>query len=341
MAAESFRGFGAKGIVAGLLTLFLIVAVGSALWKFAGALFIAVAGYVFLKPLYNRFRKKGFGKTISGCATLAIAAILIGIPCLLMLQLLVGEAIQLLTPQTVSSGINNMGAQLSKLGINIPWVDENGKLTPEFSDFAMQGAGFVKNLVLGGMQSVGEIALDALIAIFAFYYLLVAEGSIYKVREYIPFSKGNIDAFSHEFQTVTYSGLVSTFLMAILQALPMTLVFIFFNVPGAVLLGLVAAILTCIPFTGIPFVWIPVALFEALSGNYPAAIGITVVGIVIAVLENFRPMLQGKLGQMHPMASLLGVVVGIPYFGLLGVFIGPILVSYALLSVKMFKKEYL
>ena len=71
------------------------------------------------------------------------------------------------------------------------------------------------------------------------------------------------------------------------------------------------------------------------------AIGITIVGIVIAVLENFRPMLQGKLGQMHPMASLLGVVVWIPYFGLLGVFIGPILVSYALLSVKMFKKEYL
>jgi predicted PurR-regulated permease PerM len=140
---------------------------------------------------------------------------------------------------------------------------------------------------------------------------------------------------------VLYSSIVVTGLMALIQAVPLTLVFMYFNVPGAAFLGFIAAILTCIPFTGIPFVWIPVAALELLGGNYGAGVGIVATGIVIAIIENFRPMLQNRIGDIHPMVSLLGVIIGVVYFGILGLFIGPIFLSFTLLCARMFKEEYL
>ena len=183
--------------------------------------------------------------------------------------------------------------------------------------------------------------LGLLIAVFTFYYLLTAESSLGSVRAVIPFSKKNTDILIRDFKSILYSSIVVTGIMAVIQALPLTLVFMYFNVPGAVFLGFIAAILTCIPFTGIPFVWIPVAALELLGGNYAAGGGIVASGVIIAIIENFRPMLQNKIGDIHPMVALLGVIIGVVYFGMLGLFIGPILLSFTLLCAGMFKEEYL
>jgi predicted PurR-regulated permease PerM len=161
------------------------------------------------------------------------------------------------------------------------------------------------------------------------------------VKEVLPFSKKNTDRLIRDFRSVLYSSIVVTGLMALIQAVPLTLVFMYFDVPGAVFLGFIAAILTCVPFTGIPFVWIPVAALELLGGNWGAGIGIVATGVVIAIIENFRPMLQNKIGDIHPMVSLLGVIIGVVYFGILGLFIGPIMLSFTLLCAQMFKEEYL
>jgi predicted PurR-regulated permease PerM len=218
---------------------------------------------------------------------------------------------------------------------------DTAKLSAELASLLLQAAGYIKNVLMGWLSSIGGMALGLLIVIFTFYYLLTAEGSLGAVREVLPFSRKNTDILIRDFRSVLYSSIVVTGIMALIQAVPLTLVFIYFNVPGAVFLGFLAAILTCVPFTGIPFVWIPVAALELLGGDYPAGIGITVAGVIIAIIENFRPMLQNKIGQIHPLVSLLGVIIGVIYFGILGLFIGPIILGFTLLCARMFKEEYL
>jgi len=118
------------------------------------------------------------------------------------------------------------------------------------------------------------------------------------------------------------------------------LVLMYFNVPGAVFWGFLAFLLTFIPFVGIPFVWIPITIVEYFQGNTDAAIGILAAGIVIAIIENGRPLLQKRIGDIHPLISILGVIIGIVYFGVLGVLIGPLLLSYTILALGMFVEEY-
>jgi predicted PurR-regulated permease PerM len=76
--------------------------------------------------------------------------------------------------------------------------------------------------------------------------------------------------------------------------------------------------------------------------NYVAGIAILAAGLFISVIDNFlRPIIQERVGELHPLISLLGIIIGVPLFGLLGIVIGPLLLSYFLLTVEMFSKEYL
>jgi predicted PurR-regulated permease PerM len=54
-----------------------------------------------------------------------------------------------------------------------------------------------------------------------------------------------------------------------------------------------------------------------------------------------RPYLNKKIGRINQVVSLLGIFMGLFLFGIIGIIIGPIIISLFLLSAKMFKKEYL
>ncbi|MFA4983420.1 MAG: AI-2E family transporter [Candidatus Micrarchaeia archaeon] len=333
----------ANGIAAGLGVLALVLICGAVLWNFIGAFFIAVVGYVFLNPLYTLLRERGLGKVAAGWATLVVGAIVLGAPAFLALSLILQQTLLLLNSSTLQQSIVSLSSNLSNIDAYLPagMQMDTGRLSAELTSAFLQAAGYVKNVLLGWLEGIGSMALGLLIVVFTFYYLLTAEGSLASVREVLPFSKRNTDILIRDFRSVLYSSIVVTGIMALVQAVPLTLVFMYFNVPGAVFLGFLAAILTCVPFTGIPFVWIPVAALELLGGNYPAGLGIIAAGIVIAAIENFRPMLQNRIGDIHPLVALLGVIVGVVYFGILGLFIGPILLSFTLLCARMFKEEYL
>lgn len=333
----------ANGIAAGLGVLALVLICGAVLWNFIGAFFISIVGYVFLNPLYVALRKKGLGKVSSGWITLIVGILVLGVPIFLMLSLLFQQTFALLNSSTLQQSLASFSANISQLDKYLPagmQVDTT-KLSIELTSLFLQAASYVKGMLLGWIEGAGSMALGLLITLFTFYYLLTAEGSLMAVRAVIPFSRKNTDVFILEFRNVLYSSIVVTGLMAVIQAVPLTLVFMYFNVPGAVFLGFIAAILTCVPFTGIPFVWIPVAGLELLGGNYEAGFGIIATGVIIAIIENFRPMLQNKIGDIHPLVALLGVIIGVVYFGILGLFIGPIMLSFTLLSARMFKEEYL
>lgn len=90
-------------------------------------------------------------------------------------------------------------------------------------------------------------------------------------------------------------------------------------------------------------IWIPATIIQLLQQDYIAAIGILVTGIFITIADNslFRPIIQKKVGEIHPFQSFLGIVIGVSLFGLVGIIIGPLLLAYFYLTVKMFSEEYL
>jgi predicted PurR-regulated permease PerM len=115
-----------------------------------------------------------------------------------------------------------------------------------------------------------------------------------------------------------------------------------FNLPGAFLWGFVGALASFIPFVGAPFIWIPTSVYLLLSGNLLGGLGFALLGTFISSIDNVvRPLIQKKVAQIHPFVSLLGIFVGFSLFGIIGIVLGPLLLSYFLLTLSMFKQEYI
>jgi predicted PurR-regulated permease PerM len=52
-------------------------------------------------------------------------------------------------------------------------------------------------------------------------------------------------------------------------------------------------------------------------------------------------MLQKRMGNVHPLITVFGVIIGINLFGFIGLIFGPILISMFILLVKIYMNEFI
>ena len=97
-----------------------------------------------------------------------------------------------------------------------------------------------------------------------------------------------------------------------------------------------------IPFVGTLVGIIPVFLITLASGNDYAAYGILIYGlVVVGSTDNIiRLYVLKKMDNVHPLITLIGVIIGIPLFGFIGLIFGPIIISLFFIILKMYKIEY-
>jgi predicted PurR-regulated permease PerM len=53
-----------------------------------------------------------------------------------------------------------------------------------------------------------------------------------------------------------------------------------------------------------------------------------------------RLIIAKQVANMHPIITVIGVVIGIPVFGILGLVFGPLLLSYFILTFKIYERSY-
>ncbi|MBQ4265845.1 MAG: sporulation integral membrane protein YtvI [Clostridia bacterium] len=104
--------------------------------------------------------------------------------------------------------------------------------------------------------------------------------------------------------------------------------FILLDVPYAVGLALLVAVIDIMPILGTGLVLIPWAIIAAVLGYYRMGIGIAALYIVMLVVRNIvEPKLVGQQMGLHPLVTLISMFVGLQLFGLLGLFGFPITLS--------------
>ncbi len=107
------------------------------------------------------------------------------------------------------------------------------------------------------------------------------------------------------------------------------------GVPRPVLLGGVAGLLSVLPI-GAPVVWIPAAIWLMNSGHLGWGIFLAVYGVVAVSGADsvIRPWFIARGAQLPFLLTVLGVLGGALAFGLLGIFLGPVVlgVGYPLMN---------
>lgn len=319
--------------IALIILIILTLLLGYALFPYVNAFFGALILFVLFRPLHRLFIKKlKLNKKLSAVIIIILTFIIVLIPTYIILSKIIVEMSEIVQDQTV---INNAISFINRF---YPNFDLNELISSQVSQISE----FVKNLVIQAFRGFGNMAITLIILYFVFYYLLINEKTIEKrLHMLIPFKKKHREELMVEFENVTYSTVISTGLIAVLQGVLLAVGFLFFNIKGAFFWGFIGAILSFFPVVGTPLVWGPAVIVLFIQDNIFGAVGLLVWGLILSNVDNFlRPVLQKKIGKLHPLTSLLGIFIGVPLFGILGIVIGPLLLSYFLLIVRMFREEY-
>lgn len=327
-----------------ILTAVIVYASLPYLNYFFGAFILYIIFRSLFQFLVTKVRLK---KQISAFIVIVVSIFLVLLPLYYLLSTIVGEIQQLLVNKesiivSIQAGGQFLAHYLTR--IDIPLETLQTKIQEKVMDIASESVNYTSKFVLGSIQSLSKQSIGLMLMYFLFYYLLIGEDSVFvrKIYAAIPFNEDNSATLLEEFRRVVRTTLTASGAIALVQGGILTITFLIFDIQGAFLWGSIAAILSFLPVVGAPLVWIPAAIVQLLQGEYIAGIAIVSAGLFISVIDNFlRPVIQKKVGEIHPFLSLLGIVIGVSLFGLIGIVIGPLLLSYFILTVEMFSKEYL
>ena len=194
------------------------------------------------------------------------------------------------------------------------------------------------------LASSGRMAFHTVLMLLAFYFLLVDGRRVIRwLWNVSPLKAERTEALLREFHDVATGSIVGTVASAVIQGVLAGLGFAIFGVPHPFFFGLLTAIASFIPVIGTALVWVPAVALLALSGQRGAAIGLGIwcaVGVV-GVEHIGKPILLRSTsgGEMHTGLMFLALLGGLEVFGLLGVILGPLIVSFFISLMRMLERD--
>lgn len=117
-------------------------------------------------------------------------------------------------------------------------------------------------------------------------------------------------------------------LTALAQGALVGIGFAIVGLPSAVVFGVLAAVLALLPAIGAAFVWAPAVVYLAATSQWGWALFLLIWGLVVSVSDNLlRPFLISSQAPVSTLAVFIGVIGGVSAFGMIGVIIGPVLLT--------------
>jgi predicted PurR-regulated permease PerM len=136
------------------------------------------------------------------------------------------------------------------------------------------------------------------------------------------------------------SILYGQIVLGIVQGIIAGLGFFIFRVPNSFILTLLAILAGVFPIIGTSIVWIPVMIYLLIAGNTFSAFGVAIFGISSSIIENlFKPIWISRLTKVNSSIILIGMIGGLLMFGILGVILGPLILSYLLIVLEIYRNK--
>ena len=294
----------------------------------------AITIYVLLKKPLAYLLSHGWNEHLAAIALMVGSFFAILVP-LVGLGFMMGSKVE----QAVNNSeevVKVIKEQIAKIqdytGVDMGTQIDTGAVTSWLSD-NLQG------LVGGTFNTI----LAVTIMYFLLYFMLINTDRMKATLfEYIPIKDGNLRAIGEETSDKVKANALGIPMVALGQGVVGLVGFLIFGVQDPFFWAAVVTIGSMVPFVGSALGTVPVFLLSLSNGDTFQAWGILIYGTVaIGATDNvFRLYILKRLDDVHPLITLIGVLVGVPLFGFIGLVFGPLLVSLFLIILKIYKNEY-
>lgn len=314
-------------VVLGLLALFGLL---EYLTAFLGAGIL----YVVLRPWFTALvHKRHWNRTLVTVLLLVFSLVVLIIPFFALTSLLIDKV--RIAAQNTDQILTTVQGIERKLGVQVTQQAQVRQLL-------QQGAAKVSQWIPTLASSVLNIIVIVGLMLFTMYYLFTQEEAFLAgLHRYLPFREKTLDELSESLRNNVNANVLGQGLVALVQGLLTGATLWIFGVPSPAFWTVIAFFMAFIPVLGTPLVWGPAALYQFAQGHSGQGIGILVVGVIVIInIDNLlRIWLAKYMGDIHPWVTLVGLTLGVEIFGIVGLVIGPLLLSYLIVLMQVFARE--
>jgi len=193
------------------------------------------------------------------------------------------------------------------------------------------------------------IAQIFLTLVISFFILKDWEKILKKIVNLLPMRKKTINRLIKEFGNITHTVIYAQLFVAMVQGVIGAIGFYLTGIPFPIFFGVVLAFCALIPAIGTAIIWLPASLYLILSGYFSSnyfilwkGIGLFLYGVlVISTIDNIllATIINAK-AKVNQIIVIIGVIGGASLFGIVGVFIGPILLPLLITYFETFKERF-
>ena len=306
------------------------------LYTFLPALLGAVTLYIVLRRrMFHLTTKKKWKKSLAATVLMILSLIVILLPIGVLINMLSSKitfAIQ--NSNELIAALKTIARDLQeRFGVEI--VSNN--TINKFGDFIANG---IPKILGATFNTLGTIFF----MFFILYFMLVngkkMESDIY---EHIPLKDENVVKLGKEVKIMVLSNAVVIPVIAILQGIVGLIGYLIIGVKEPWFWFVVTCITAMLPIVGAALAYIPLALIFFANGDIGKGIFMVIYGFgVIGTVDNvFRFTLAKRIGNVHPLVTVFGVIIGLSLFGFIGLIFGPLLISLFLLLLKIYSNEFI
>ena len=285
-----------------------------------------------------------FGKSAAASLSTAAVALIIVVPCVLIVMAFVQEATQTLGSIDLAAG-GSRGLervqrawgwlQRQRFGRDIPDLEAVVKMgAARIGGFVTEGAGLVA-------RSIVYVVVNVIIMLFAlFFFFRDGDAIMSRLRRVLPFDPSFREGRIRETAELIKASISSGVIVALVQGAVGGLTFALLGLGAPVFWGVIMAFFSLLPL-GAWIVWMPVAVWLLITGEIGRGVALFVIGAGgISMIDNFlRPMLLAGRTQMNGLLVFISLLGGIAAFGLIGLVLGPVIMATAISFVDAYATE--
>jgi predicted PurR-regulated permease PerM len=221
---------------------------------------------------------------------------------------------------------------------SIPGLDLRAMVLNRLQTISSSLLHFGANLV----SNLFSLVVNGVIAVIVLFFLF-RDGKqvVSKLMSALPLGQDRVAELGNRIQATVVTNFYGSFAVGALQGTLTGLSFWALGIKSPVLWGMVTGVCSLVPFVGSATVWVPASILLMLAGH-PIK-GLILLGLgagVIGTVDNIvRPLIIHKRVRLHPALVLFSILGGLQLFGVLGLFLGPVILSVTAALLQMLQKD--
>ncbi|MEU6588606.1 AI-2E family transporter [Streptomyces sp. NPDC046881] len=297
---------------------------------------LALLGTALLGPLHRRLVRAGVQASVAAGLTCVAVVAVVGGAVYIIVAALVDTGDQIVS--SLRTAAKGLARHFGAAGTGLDDLAGNAReLLRKF------GATAASNVISGVSVVAESLAMAVLALLLVFFFLRDSHRAVTALRSVGPGDRADtLEAIARRAFAAVEGFMRGTTLIALIDAVCITVGLLVLRVPGAVGLGALVFVGAYIPYLG-AFISGAVAVLVALADR-GFVIALWVLGVVLAVqvLEGhvLQPVIQSRTVQMHPAVVMLAITAGASVAGILGMLLAVPLTAAAFAVVQELRERY-